>query len=76
MQIYTETLTDNLDVRLPQDLIALLDIEPGDTVVFQVRGNYAAISGLELASIEPEAQKETVFSEWGSRADEGAYRSL
>ena len=55
MNIYTETLTDNLSVQLPRDLVALLDIEPGDTVIFQVKGNQARISGLELSGFdEPE----------------------
>lgn len=52
MNIYSETLGDNLSVKLPRDLVALLDIEPGDTVIFQVKGNQARISGLELSDFE------------------------
>jgi antitoxin component of MazEF toxin-antitoxin module len=49
MQIYTETLTDTLSVKLPQDLITMLEIEPGDTVIFQVKDSQARICGLELS---------------------------
>ena len=52
MQIYTETLTDNFSVQLPADLVALLEIEAGDTVVFQVKGSQARISGLDLSEFE------------------------
>ncbi|TDG11630.1 AbrB/MazE/SpoVT family DNA-binding domain-containing protein [Seongchinamella unica] len=52
MNIYTETLRDNLSVQLPRDLVTILDIEPGDTVIFQVKGNQARISGLELSDFE------------------------
>ena len=52
MQIYTETLTDNHSVQLPPDLLAMLEIEAGDTVVFQVKGSQARISGLELSGFD------------------------
>ncbi|RLQ21196.1 hypothetical protein DWB85_14040 [Seongchinamella sediminis] len=58
MQIYTETLTDNHSVQLPDELVALLEIEAGDTVVFQVKGNQARISGLELSGFEAPAPDE------------------
>ena len=48
MQIYTETLSDAHSVKLPKDLVALLEIEPGDTVVFQLSNRHASISGLEM----------------------------
>ena len=55
MQIYTETLTDSFSVQLPADLVAMLEIEAGDTVVFQMKGNHATISGLELAAMEDQS---------------------
>ena len=61
MDIYTETLTDNLSVQLPRDLVALLDIEPGDTVIFQVKGNQARISGLELSEFDQSPATENPF---------------
>ena len=76
MQIYTETLSDNYSVQLPADLVALLEIEAGDTVVFQVKGNHATISGLELANTESQSSAEELFSEWASAADDEAYRRL
>ena len=76
MQIYTETLTDNFSVQLPADLVAMLEIEAGDTVVFQMRGNHATISGLELAAMEDQSLDGEMFSEWASAADEEAYRTL
>ena len=76
MQIYTETLSDAHSVKLPKDLVALLEIEPGDTVVFQVSGSHATISGLELAMPDGLSTEKNAFSEWASAADDEAYRSL
>ena len=56
MQIYTETLTDNHSVQLPADLVAMLEIEAGDTVVFQVKGSQARISGLDSSDFEEPEQ--------------------
>ena len=53
MQLYTETLSDNFDVTLPAGLLNTLDLAPGDTVVFEVKGRQARISGLSLAEYEP-----------------------
>ncbi|MEP5568753.1 MAG: hypothetical protein ABJN62_13015 [Halioglobus sp.] len=76
MQIYTETLTNSLSVKLPQELVTLLQIEPGDTVVFQVSASHALISGLELAATDALAPGNDAFSEWASDADKEAYRTL
>lgn len=61
MNIYTETLRDNLSVQLPEDLVAILEIEPGDTVIFQVKGNQARISGLELSEFEQAPSTDNPF---------------
>ena len=66
MQIYTETLTDSLSVQLPADLVALLEVEPGDTVIFQVKGNQARISGLELSEFD---RPDTVENPFLTRPD-------
>ena len=76
MKIYTETLTDSLSVKLPQDLVTLLEIEPGDTVVFQINKSHAVISGLELATPDELSPDNDVFTEWASAADEEAYSTL
>ena len=76
MQIYTETLTDSFSVQLPADLVAMLEIEAGDTVVFQMKGNHATISGLELVTTEGQSAGGGMFSEWASDADEEACRTL
>ena len=76
MKIYTETLTDSLSVKLPQDLVALLEVEPGDTVVFQVTDRHAVISGLELAASDGLQPGNDAFSEWASAAGEDAFRTL
>lgn len=65
MNIYSETLGDNLSVKLPRDLVALLDIEPGDTVIFQVKGNQARISGLELSDFEQPGEEGNPFLKSG-----------
>ncbi len=76
MPTATSRLTKKYQATIPQPVRALLKLEAGDTVAFEMDGNHVQLRKATLMDVGFAKALENTLSEWASPEDEDAYRGL
>jgi antitoxin PrlF len=71
--VFLSKLTSKAQTVIPREIRARLDLKPGDVVRYRFTD-----SGVMLDKLPQQANDDALaaFSEWGSEADNDAYRGL
>jgi AbrB family looped-hinge helix DNA binding protein len=76
MRTLTSKLTKHHRATIPKRIRTLLDLEPGDTVAFEIDGGKVRLRKAHPVDTAFATGIEATLSEWDSPADENAYRAL
>ena len=70
-------VTTKGQITIPKVVRTALDLRDGDLVSFEVDGQVASLRRIEARGVAPGREAPpTALTEWGSAADEEAYRDL
>ena len=76
MQTTTSKLTKKYQATIPQPVREILHLEAGDAVAFEIDGDAVKLRKARPLDVAFAHSLEGTLSEWGSEADEDAYRDL
>lgn len=72
----TSKLSSKGQITLPRQVRKALDVQPGDTIVYEVEDSTVKLRRLEPFDAAFHAALSSTLDEWGAEADEEAFREL
>jgi len=72
--MHTFQVTEKFQVRIPTEIRKVLDLHPGDSVVFEVKKGQVTLRKALPIDLGYARALEQTLSEWNSDADEEVYR--
>ncbi|MBK1693928.1 AbrB family transcriptional regulator [Chromatium weissei] len=69
-------ITAKGQTTIPQEIRALLNVKPGDRIVWETNNGFVQVRRAEPLDLDYLRALEGTLSEWASAADEVAYRDL
>lgn len=76
METAVSKLTKKYQATIPEPVRRLLGLHAGDALAFDVEGDEVRLRKAQPVDMAFAKGLETTLSEWGSEADEEAYREL